>query len=436
MDPISKQNVNPSGEYLLTPNTETPKPPSPSAPRMIQSTQSVIPYATPHEPLPPVGDDSAFEEVLRVQFEQLGPHESIELSGNGAIKAELALDFKGKLRAERRPDGRFTVEVEGQGEAGIGAPVVGVARLGIAAGTTFHVSTAAQAADLCDALVKGAVVTAAGAVFPGLSNVFDSAHRLGLKGDMVDARSRVVSYLPQVSEAKIDLTGYGQLGDTLAVNAGGFDFRAISAEASVQPRHGLSVDFEKGELRLNSSMTLAGDAFLKVPLALNVSENGKLTVTGSVVMKLPADMISSLKEGRLSAVQAWESLAVGNLADQIILKAEFDVAGNNLSLGAEGFNVKLKGESILDFAQFNRPLDAEQFRYLLREMKFSLESEAAVGSGAGFDVSLGKAEVSVWRKRKSHWGGAYSAGEAITKAHQLMESGSSLDVRRATAALQ
>lgn len=92
----------------------------------------------------PVGDDSTLESALRSRLGELQPADSLELSGAAGLAVGVAADFRGKLRVERDDRG-FTVEVEGQLEGGAAEPGAS-ARIGLASGTKFRVTSAAEAA--------------------------------------------------------------------------------------------------------------------------------------------------------------------------------------------------------------------------------------------------------------------------------------------------
>ncbi|MDP1824695.1 MAG: hypothetical protein Q8L48_15680 [Archangium sp.] len=431
MEPVSNR-LTCTPEDLASPvSTAEPLPGSGGA-------DSTMPFAGP--PAVAEGDDSWLESQIRDQLSGLGPDESLELSTMAGVKLNLAAEFKGKLRVDPQADGSFVVEVDGQGDGGAGAPVAGSARVGVAAGTKFHVENAAKAADLCDALLKGAAVTSANGSLPGLEAAFDLAHQLGVKGDVVDAGSRVRGYVSKISEAKVDLTGAVQVGDSIGVKfeAFGVDLKVAGAKASAQGREGLSIDFEKGELRQNLTLGVAADAFIKVPVAFNAAGNTKATVVASAVFKLPDEVKQALKEGRISGPQAWAMLAGRTLPDAVVIKAELEVSAKNQSVAAGDLKVKLKAEASLDVAHFGRTLSVDDLRQFLQQVKWSVESEAGLGGGVGADLGAAKFEVALLRKQRHQLVGKFDSGEAFQKALALARDGSdsSLVARRAASSLR
>lgn len=424
MDPVSNR---------LTCVVDEPAPVPEAEPQPVSTgTDSTMPFPSPE------GDDSRLEGTIREQLSRLGAEESLELSTAGGVKLELAAEFKGKLRVDPQADGSFVVEVEGQGDGGVGAPVAGSARVGVAVGTKFHVENAAQAADLCDALLKGAAVTSANGALPGLEAAFDLAHQLGVKGDVVDAGSRVRGYLSKISEAKVDLTVATQLGDAIKADVGGLKLSPMGAKASAQGRTGLSIDFEKGELRQNLTVLVAADAFIKIPFAFNASENAKATVVASTVYNLPEEVKQALKEGRISGPAAWAMLAGRTVPDAVVIKAELEVSGKNQSMVAGDLKVKLKTEASLDVAQLAGTPSLEDLRQALVKVKWSVESEAGVGAGVGADFGAAKFEVALLRKQRHQLAGKFDSGEAFQKALALARDGSdaSLAARRAASSLR
>lgn len=432
MDPISPRTTC-TPEDLASPLPQQPSPQNVSR----ASTDAAIPYQAPPDERAPVGDDSRLERTIREQFAVLGQDETLELNGGVGGKAAIALDFKGKLRAERQEDGSFTVEVDSQGEGGSGVPGA-AGRIGIAAGTRFHVENSAQAADLCDALLKGATVNSSSALWQGLPAALDGLHSLGVKGDLIDAQARVRSYFPKISEAKADLTGTGELGAAAKFDVGKNGPSPLGAKTTLQGRVGLSIDFEKGELRQNNSLALSADAFLKVPFAVHASGNGKATVVVSAVYKMSDEVKQALKDGRLSPAQAWALAVSKQVPDEVVVKAELEVGAKNLSgIGAD-LKAKMKAQSTLDLAQYQKTQDPEELRKFLQQVKWTVEGEAGVGAGLGFDLGVAKAEVSMMRKRRSKLEGKFDTGAAFNEALKLTQSGDerSIEAQRAAFSLR
>ena len=154
----------------------------------------------------PWGDDSRLEQTARTKIGALSPNTSLMLTVKAAQKTGESLGMEAEAKIERQKDGSVVVELRGKVDAGLGAEL-GSARIGVAAGTKFHFATPAQAADFLDAFSKEGVLVAS-----HLDCAADAARAFGVKGDVVDARERLLGHLGNISEINGDLVLTAEVG--------------------------------------------------------------------------------------------------------------------------------------------------------------------------------------------------------------------------------
>ncbi|MFZ5438949.1 MAG: hypothetical protein ACOZQL_03015 [Myxococcota bacterium] len=337
-----------------------------------------------------MAEDSKLESSLRASFEGLEAGDSCELAGTFGVKADLAAEFKGKVKVERQQDGTFMVEVEGSGEGGIGAPGAGAGRVGVAAGTRFHVSSAAEAADLSDALLKGAVVTGS-----GTGPILDLAAKAGIGGDLASARGRIADYLSNVASVKAEGLVTAQLGDGWKLEGWEKTSLGASAKVSAQARGGITINLERGEIQRTVTVSLSGDATAQLPLN-KFDANAKGTVSVVVTNKIPPELIEALKSGRISP----EQLAAATQALKpvsITARAEVEETLKANSVGAAQETLRYKAEITLDTSGPITPavaLDA------LLKAKWGGEAEGSYGLGGAVNLGVAYGEVAVLRRYK------------------------------------
>lgn len=434
MDPLSSGRLTcgpDSADASLDVNATPPAAPSTTPP----ATTSVERWARPADDTAVVGDDSRLEAKLRNVFADLGPLEAVELAGKLEGKFDLSAEFKGRLRIDRLQDGSFTVLVEGEATAGVGAPVAGSARVGVAAGTKFHVRTAGEAADLVDALMKGAVVAGASGLMPGLLGTANSLAKHGVGGDVLDAPSRVMGWMSSVSEVKVAGVGKLQLGDELQYKPPGFDFKLASLKATAEARDAWAVDLEKGQLRHQVSLGLAADASASIPVAASVGGNAKVTGTLTTTYSVPPALLAELKAGRSTIGEAVEALGAGALRPDISFSVEVEHAAKTAQVGAGEVKTKARATVKLDPEKVRGANVFEAGVAHLAAARWSIEAEA--GAGFGMKASLGVFSGDVMgtrRKRVELAAGLDAKGAAVHLAGA--GDGPSLDARRAAASLR
>jgi hypothetical protein len=367
----------------------------------------------------------------------LKPGESVELAAKADVNVELSGAFKGRLRVERKEDGSFEITVEGETTGGVGSAGAGAARVGVAAGTKFHVGNAGEAADLCDALFKGAVVTTASSAGPFLSGVTLGLKAAGMRSDLLDATDRVQQYLRNVSEVKVAAVGKLQLGDSFKAPVPGFGFKAAAAKAGAEVRDAWVVDVSKGQLRHEVTVGLSADVSAGIPFMASVGSGGKASLTMETAYTLPKDVLQRLQDGRLTLTDALREAGAAALTPTVSLAAEVETSGKTVELVAG--EVKLKAKATL-------PLTAETLMVgnayqtalaALDSTKWSLEAEVGAGgglnSGIGFGVVAG--EVSAMRKKRVKIASGLGTQEAMKQVVSGAEA-PSFEAQRAVASLR
>src|SRR3990167_5437733 len=98
----------------------------------------------------------------------------------------------------------------------------------------------------------------------------------------------------------------------------------------------------------------------------------------------------------------------------------------------------MKAQSTLNLAQYQKTQDPEELRKFLQQVKWTVEGEAGVGAGVGFDLGVAKAEVSMMRKQRHKLDGKFDTGAAFNEALELVQSGDekSLEAQRAAFSLR
>ena len=372
----------------------------------------------------PTLEDSKLEGSLRQAFQSLERGDSLELAGTFGIKAELAAEFKGKMKVERQKDNSFVLEVEGGAELGLGSSGLGTGRLGVAAGTKFHVKTAAEAADLTDALVKGAVVTGS-----SLQTFTDAAHAMGVKDDVLSARSRVAGYLQNVSSVKAELTTTVQLGDEIKLK--GWESTGFNAgmKANLQGRGGITIDLEKGELQRTLTLSVSGDASASLPLS-KFGAGMKGTASLVLVTKVAPEIVQAIKNGQIPVAEA--ALRIAALPPTtIIARAEVEQNAKATTPGSVQETVKMKAEVPLEVSQ---GLTREAALDALMKSNWTLETEGSVGFGFTANLSAVNAEGTALRRYK-RTDGPYSLEKARERLMSDPEMKQSIDLLRAQANL-
>lgn len=383
-----------------------------------------------------VGDDSMLESFFRNRFADLGPRQSYEIDGKLNVADGFSGQFRGKLQVARQPDGSFTVKTEDSAALGIGARVLGKARATVAAGTTFHVKNAAEAADLCDALVKHTAVGAlpAGQVFTGLR---DLAHGFGLNGDVVDAGARLRGYEARASEVRFEAGLKTELGDKVSEGFAGFEAEA-TLQASLKGAGQVSVDRERGEVNFTRKLEVTGEAKARLPLHNTGEAEAKVGVTVTTSLKMPPAVREAFERGELSIADAVAQTLkhpehVSYVAEgEVELKARLAL----MAPSTEGKAV-LKTELELTAAQANDPRVLLQ---MMGEAKYSVELDGALGAKGSFDVGVGEAELSVTRhvRNRPFGGELFSLEGAVRRGASELQATdpAAFDARRATANLR
>lgn len=384
----------------------------------------------------PVDGDSRLESFFRERFAGLDPGQSYDLEGKLDITDAFSGQFRGKLHVERQPDGTFTVKTDESGALGLGARVIGKARATVAAGTTFHVKNAAEAADLCDALVKYTSVGALpyGEVFSALR---DGAYALGARGDTVDAGARLRQYQSRAKEVRFEAGVKAELGDKVREGFAGFDAEA-TLKASLKGTEAISVDRESGEVNLRSKLELTGEAKAKLPLHNTGEAEGKATVAVTTSLKMPPGVREAFARGELSIAEA-VAQTMNHPADvRCSAEAEVELKGN-LSLmapSAEGKAV-LKAEFELTSTE---AADPRVLANLMAEAKYSVEFDGALGGKLSADLGVADAELSVTRHARiqPYGGELFSLEVAVKRGVSELKANDpgALDARRATANLR
>lgn len=384
----------------------------------------------------PVGDDSRLESFFRERFGALEPKQRIEIDGKLDVTDGFSGQFRGKLKVERQADGTFTVKTEQSAAVGVGARLLGTSRAAVAAGTTFHLKNAAEAADLCDALVKHTAVKQlpAGQLFSALA---DGARKLGASGDLIDAGERLRGYEAHAAQVRFNGEFKTDLGDTLKEGFAGFDAEA-SFKASLKGTGELTVDRERGEVNFTRVIALTSEAKAKLPLRIGGEFEAKVSASVTTTVKMPPEVKVAVERGELSIADAVAQTLKHPAHVSYTAAGEVELRGrlDYMAPSAQGKAV-LKTELGLEASQANDPRELVR---LLGEAKYSVEVDGALGGKGSVDLGGATAELSVLQHvRHQPYGEAlFSLDVALKRgASELAATdGGAFDARRATANLR
>ncbi len=339
--------------------------------------------------------DSWSESKLREAFAELHEGDSYELSGKVTAKAGEGGMGSAKLRAEREEDGSLKLSVSGEGAFIAG----GTVKLG--AGTTYRFPPGhdAEAADLADALVKGAVVVAA----PLGTQVLLS---LALDGSTPDRlASRIGSYSDQLSTVKADasLGLHLEHESKLAAGFESFDFGKVKAEA--EAKEGFAINLEKGTFTVDRTVGLEGEASLNIP-TVRAGVKAGASATLSAEFKMSPAMKQALADGSMSPAEAWGQLATRSVPDKLTARVEIESTEKGIGTIA-GLSTKTTAEAEveLDVAAFLEDPAPGKILEDLSRAKWSVETESGVGPAFALGVSLGEVKVNseLTAQRKHRW---------------------------------
>ena len=384
-----------------------------------------------------VGDDSKLESFFRGHFAELGPKQRYEIDGKVDVTDGFSGQFRGKLKVERQTDGSFTVKTDESAALGIGARILGKARATVAAGTTFHVKNAAEAADLCDALVKNTAVGSlpAGQVFSGIR---DLAHdTLGVRGDVVDAGARLRSYESRAAEVRFEVGIKAALGDKVKEEFAGVGTEA-ALKASLKGTGEVSVDRERGEVHIARKIELAGEMKAELPLHNGGEAEAKASVTVTTSLQMTPSVREAFARGEISIAEAVAQTMKHPAHISYAAEGEVEFKGRIalMAPNAEGKAV-LKTELELTAAQSSDPRELVR---LMGEAKYSVELDGAIGVNGSYDFGGAKAELSVTKhvRTQPYGGELFSLEGAVRRGATELEATNpvALDARRATANLR
>ncbi len=427
MDPLNRSVPSPLVCTNPEETTETKAPPRPPAASRPSQDNQVV--ALP-EGL--ANGDSRVERRLREAVAHLPPGDALELSVGAGADVGVKVEGKTRLRVQRETDGSITVTVDGHGEVGVGKAGAAAIKGGVAAGTRFHFPRGdeANAADLCDALVKGATVAVAPAGTGGLVS-------LALTwGDRDTLPERVVAHATRVSAISAGGTAAAQIGAKSPVEFGLAKWDFASAKAQAMARDEVTVDLEKGELLRSRAVQVTGDAGVQVPFAFKAGANGKVTATLSAAYALPIDVKQALREGRMTPADAYAALAARAVPDGVTASVEVEVGARGVAAVAGDAKAKLKSRVALDVKSFLADPDPTKVLRDIERAKWFAEGEVGAGPGFAFDVEGNKLDVSAQYKRNTKLGeGSWSEVLAMGTGFVGDADANLVDARRAAANL-
>ncbi len=381
-------------------------------------TNSVSTFRRPANEDVAVNGDSTLEANLRERFAQLEPGQSLELSAEAGYQA---YGFNGKVKVERQDDGSFLVEVEASANTKVGGDKAS-GKAAIAAGTTFHVSNAAEAADLTDALTKSAFVTAADVGQPVVSLAL-KLRELFIKDDLSDSHVRLAKYSDRISQLKGAVTASQTLGSKksgLEFKVGEANFLDASGSIAANQKQELKVDLEKGELTLNTSLDVSASAQFKA-LALSAGGGVKGTQTLSLKYKLTGEMKQRLADGTLSAADALKELSRSARTPKVSMRVEIELSGKGTAALAGG---ELKGKAstewALDFSKLRGGAPAAELFAEAATRTWKVEGEAAYGASVGVDAKFVRGEVQAFKRHKWADSDTASLGDALRAVRSIV----------------
>lgn len=339
--------------------------------------------------------DSWSESKLREAFSTLHEGDSYELAGKVTAKAGEGGLGSAKLRAEREEDGSLKVSVSGEGAFIAG----GTLRIG--AGTTYRFPAGrdAEAADLTDALVKGAVVVAAPI---GTQSLMSLAVDGGTPGKLA---SRIGRYSDNLSSVKADVSLGLHLTHESKVEAGfkSFEFGKTKAEAEV--KEGFVINLEKGTFTADRTVGVEGEAALNIP-TLRAGVKAGASATLSAEFKMSPAMKRALADGSMTPAEAWTQLASRSVPDKLIARVEIESTEKGIG-GPTGISTKTTAEAEveLDVDSFLKDPAPGKVLEELSHVKWSVETESGVGPAFALGFSMGEVKVNseFTAQRKHRW---------------------------------
>ncbi len=273
--PNVNRNTNENNGWQSWDNAQTPSGASPPCTDDARHTaitpaqNAAVQFAAPREEVAFNGD-SRLEHALRSAMGTMQSGDVLELQTKGELKDGVAVGGETTLRAEKRSDGTFTLELEGKGEVGAGAPLVGSLKQGIGGGIKFHLDDANQTADLADAIIKSVAVEAASQSSLLVDGGVSFLRAANVQDDLVDAPQRVGNHLKKTSELKGSALLSATGGDDVKLSYAGFDLAKLEFKATLSGKDEMKLDLEKGEFTRSRSLSFTESNGVQVANFLNV----------------------------------------------------------------------------------------------------------------------------------------------------------------------
>lgn len=421
-------NVNRGSNENAWPSWEPPEP-SVTGARPLETTATApgheagpdkaVPYERPKDD-EVVGADSKTEKFIREQLKELKAGESCELTAEAGIDVKgFKGGFNGKLIATRQEDGSFVVEAVAEGNAGLGKKENGL-KTTVGAGTKFHVANAGQAADLADALLKGAAITH-GAVHPLVGVATNAATAFNVE-EFATADARISKYAPNISEVKLE----GELKAELGKKKGpkfevdGVSFFDAKGSVSAATKESVRFNLEKGELNVTTSIALSAEASLKAPLLFNLKGQARGTVSITQTYELPKETLAQLKKGRASTADVLGQLIASKPATRTE-RIELELGGKANHRGDQGeVKARLSYETTVPTTSSADTVSLDGLLARAEAGKWSVEGELSVGSAMNVDLGAAHVDVASMHKRKWKASGKTSFADATKTGRSIV----------------
>jgi hypothetical protein len=373
------------------------------------------------------------EAAMGAAAKALGPHQSVEFSCKLGVDAGgVEAKGEGKIKIEKRDDGRYEVSVSGAVAAGAKHALAGVA-----AGTRFVVETPEAAADIAQAVATLGVATAAKASSP----VFDLADRA--TGTSAHAFERLTHYGKNLTSVEVDARAL--VGAKLVSGTFG------KAEVEGLAARGARINLETGEFVTTRRLegTLEGSAFTQLgntpagkvlgQIGLNGSGELKASVTVEERRTVPPQVLEQFKRGEISALDVAKAVASAPGEYALVGKVEGEVVGGNLAAGAGKFEakaeLKIKDSELLGHLAKG---DLSGLASRIANAPWEAEYESGKGSRVLVDTEVVSVKAGATVMTKHHLGSG-KLGDLFGKAKGELEEGQRqtrfIDTQRALASL-